>query len=216
MQQVNHGTIRQLSFYAILVFLGVFLFLKLDNFLPALLGSVTMYVLLDRPLYYLIDKKKWNRRLAVISLMLASFIIVLLPISLFIDVLFNKIDYAAQHSKEVVSGLKLFLSNIERDYHFTLISDHDIENTRIAFTQMLPKLLGATFNSLFTVVVMYFLLYFLLVNNREMEAWLYKNVPLRNENIKLVGGEVQKLVMSNALGIPITAILQGTIGALSY
>lgn len=216
MQQISADKIRQVSFYSILVFLGIFLFWQLSSFLPALLGAVTLYILLQRPMNYLVDRKRWNKGLAATCLMLSSFIIVLLPVSLFVNVLYNKIDFAVQHSNEVIAGLKAFIEHIEKEYHVTLVSDKNIESLGVAVAQLLPKLLGATFNSLVIVVIMYFILYFLLVNRREMEAWLYKNVPLKNENLKRVGNEIRMLVFSNALGIPVTAILQGIIGVTGY
>ena len=216
MQQVNHGKIRQLSFYAILVFLGIFLFLQLSSFLPALLGAVTFYILMLRPMTYLVYKKKWNKGLAACLLMLASFVVVLLPVSLFVNILYAKIGFAVQHSNEVMTGLKIFIERLEKDYHVTLISDKNIESLGMAVAEVLPKLLGATFNSVIIVLILYFILYFLLVNSKDMEDWLYTHVPLRNENIRLVGKEINTLVFSNALGIPVTAILQGIIGAIGY
>ena len=216
MQPVSSVKIRQLSFYSILVFLGIFLFLQLSSFLPALLGAVTLYILLQRPMGFLVEKRNWGKGLAATVLMLGSFIVVLLPVSLFVNVLYTKIDFAVQHSNEVIAGLKVFIENIERNYHITLISDKNIESLGTAVAQMLPKLLGATFNSIVIIVILYFILYFLLVNRREMELWLYKNVPLKNENLQKVGNEIRMLVFSNALGIPVTAILQGVIGVIGY
>lgn len=216
MPQISPGKIKQLSFYSILVFLGIFLFLQLASFLPALLGAVTLHILLQKPMKWLTDIKKWNKGMAAIYLMLLSFIIVLLPVSLFINVLYTKIDFAVQHSNEVVAGLKTFIDSIEKKYHFTLISDKNIDSLGTAAAQLFPKLLGATFNSLFIIIVTYFILYFLLANHREIELWLYKYIPLKKENLKRVGDEINMLVFSNALGIPVTAILQGVIGVIGY
>jgi predicted PurR-regulated permease PerM len=49
-----------------------------------------------------------------------------------------------------------------------------------------------------------------------METWLTYHVPLKNENVGLIGNEIRTLVISNALGIPITAVLQGVLGAIAY
>ena len=49
-----------------------------------------------------------------------------------------------------------------------------------------------------------------------MEKWLYRYVPLKNENTTLIANELRTLVLSNALGIPITALLQGILGAIGY
>ncbi len=216
MQQISSDKIRQLSFYTLLVFLAILLFLQLSSFVPAFLGAVTLYILLRSPMLFLVNRKKWSKGFAATFLMLASFLIILLPVYLFINILYSKIDFAIQHSNEVVAGLKIFIEHIQTDYHIVLISDKNIENISIAVAELLPRLLGATFNSLVIVIILYFILYFLLAHCLEMEAWLYRNVPLKKENIKLLGDEIRKLVFSNALGIPITAVLQGIIGAIGY
>ena len=216
MQQLSTVKLRQLSFYIALVCVGIFFLLQLSSFIPALLGAITFYVLLERPMHYLVSTKKWNRRLAVMVLILSSFIMILLPISLFVNVLYNKIDFAVQHSNEVAAGVKHFINNIESSFHITILNKGNMENIGAAIAQSLPKLLGATFNSLLIIVIMYFIVYFLLVYKRETEAWLYKNVPLRRDNLSLLGKETSKLVFSNALGLPVTALLQGIIGAVGY
>lgn len=216
MQKIPGIKIRQLSFYAILVFLGIFLFLQLASFLPSFLGALTLYFLLQQPMQYLVQKKRWNKGLAASVLMLLSFVVVLLPVLFFVNILYGKIDFAIQHSNEVIASLKLFVEHLETSYHITLISDKNIENLGLGIAQLMPKVLGATFNSLVVIVIMYFLLYFLLVSIREMDTWIYRHTPLKKENTRLLGDEIRKLVLSNALGIPVTAILQGIIGIIGY
>ncbi|MEN9684984.1 MAG: hypothetical protein RLZZ28_770 [Bacteroidota bacterium] len=208
--------LKQISFYVLLVFLGIFLFLQLSSFLPALLGAVTLYVLLLKPMIYLVSKKKWKAPLAATLLMFISFVLVLLPLSWFINIFYSKIDYAIQHSNEVIAGLESFIDHIQKDYHITLISDKNLESLGLAIAGMLPKVLGATFNTVIIVVIMYFILYFLLANYAALDAWIYKNIPLKNENMKRVDNEISMLILSNALGIPVTAILQGVIGIVGY
>lgn len=216
MSQISSDKIRQISFYVLLVFLGILLFIQLSGYIPAFLGAITLYIILRTPQLYLVNQKKWAKSLAATCLMLASFLVILLPVYLFINIMYSKIDFTIQHSNEVVAGLKMFIEHIETDYHVVLISDKNIENISIAIAQLLPRLLGATFNSLIIVIILYFILYFLLVHSREMEAWLYRNVPLKKENVKQLGEEIRKLVFSNALGIPVTAVLQGIIGVIGY
>jgi hypothetical protein len=216
MPHIDNTKIRQISFYGILIFLGIFLFLQLSSFLPALLGAVTFYILMKGMMNFLVNKKKWNIGLAATILMISSFVIVLVPVSFFVNVLYNKIDFAIQHSNQVVSSLQLFINHVEKDYHITLLSDKNIESIGIAIAQLLPNLLGATFNSLVIVIIMYFILYFLLVSSNDMELWFYKNIPLKNENLQKIGNEIRMLVLSNAIGIPITAVIQGIIGVIGY
>jgi len=216
MSNVNNNQIRQLSFYAILVFMGIFLFLQLAAFLPALLGAVTFYILMRGAMTYLVTTKKWKKGLAALALMLGSFVIVLVPISLFINVLYSKIGYAIQNSNQVVDALKLSVNRFQEQFHIEVISDKTLQQAGTSIAETLPQIVGSAFNSLLVVVILYFLLYFLLVNSNKMEAWLIQHMPLKNENVGLIGNEIKTLVISNALGIPITALLQGILGAIAY
>ena len=216
MQEARSDNIKQVSFYFLLIFLAILLFLQLSSFLPALLGAVTLFILMKNLMSYLVLKKKWRTGLAATFLMVISFLIVLLPTTMFVNILYTKIDYAIANSNNVLSGLKMFIEKIEINYHVTLISDKNIESLGIAIAQLLPTLFGATVNSLVTIVVMYIILYFLLANFREMESWFYNNIPLKKENLKLLGIDISKMIYSNALGIPATAILQGIIGVAGY
>ena len=216
MHETRSDNIKQASFFLLLVFLAIFLFLQLSSFLPALLGALTLYILMKNLMSYLVLKKKWNTGLAATFLMLVSFLIFLLPATMFINVLYTKIDYAIANSNNVLAGLKMFIEKIEISYHITLISDKNIEGLGMAIAQLLPNLLGATINSLVTIIIMYIILYFLLSNFREMESWFFRNIPLKKENLSLVGIEISKLIYSNAIGIPLTAVLQGIIGVIGY
>ena len=77
-------------------------------------------------------------------------------------------------------------------------------------------MLGATFNILGTIFFMFFILYFMLVNGRKMETSIYEHIPLKDENVVMLGKEVRNMVLSNAVGIPVIAILQGVVALIGY
>ncbi|MDE3236625.1 MAG: AI-2E family transporter [Bacteroidota bacterium] len=216
MQRINSDKLRQISFLVLLVFLGIFLFLQLNAFLPSLLGAVTFYILMRGSMRYFTEKKKWSKPATALLLMLISFIVVLIPVSVFINILYEKIDYTIQNANHVIDALKINIDHLEKNYHIQIISDKNLQQAEATVTEAVPQLLGATFNSLVTVVILYFILYFLLINSHEIEKWIYRNIPLKEENVQLIGSEIKTLVTSNALGIPITATLQGIIGTIAY
>jgi predicted PurR-regulated permease PerM len=106
--------------------------------------------------------------------------------------------------------------NIEQQYDITIVSDQNINKLGNTIAESLPKILGATFNTLSTIFFMYFILYFMLVNSRKMEDALYEHIPLRDENVNKMGKEVNKMVLSNAIGIPVIAFAQGVVGLIGY
>lgn len=213
---INQNQLRQFFFIIIILLLGVLLFTELYSFLPALLGAITLYVLLHKWMLYLTEKKKWRKGWTALLLMLFSFIVILLPVGLLINMLSSKVSYAIQHSAELTVALKKVVADIEQQFNITIASESNINKLGNSIAQSLPKILGATFNTLSTIFFMYFILYFMLVNGRRMETILYEYIPLKDENVNRLSHEVHTMVKSNAIGIPLIAFVQGMIGLVGY
>jgi predicted PurR-regulated permease PerM len=213
---IDQNRIRQFFFIVVLLLISIVLFRELQQFIPALLGAITLYVLLHGWMLHLTEKKKWRKGWTAVLLMLLSFIVILLPVALLVNLLSSKITYAFQHSAELTAALKKLVSNIEQQYNVAIASEANINKLGNAITQMLPKVLGATFNTLTTIFFMYFILYFMLANARKMETAIYEYIPLRDENMHKVGKEVNTMVVSNAIGIPVIALAQGVVALIGY
>ncbi len=213
---IDQNRIRQIFFIIVLLLLGVLLFLQLYTFLPALLGAITIYILMHRWMFYLTEKKKWRKGGTAMLLMLISFIIILLPVAMLINMLRSKVTYAIQHSSELVAALKKLVNDLEQQFNITLVSDDSLNRMGNVIAQSLPQILGSTFNILATIFFMYFILYFMLVNGRKMEDAIYEHVPLQDENVARLGKEVNRMVFSNAIGIPVIAFAQGLVGLIGY
>lgn len=215
-QVIDQNRIRQFFFILIILMLGILLFQQLQNFLPALLGAITIYILLHRWMFYLTEKKKWRKGWTALLLMFFSFIVILLPVGMLVNMLSSKVSYAIQHSEELVQALKTVVANIEAQFDVTLASEENINKLGNTIAQSLPKILGATFNTLTTIFFMYFILYFMLVNSRKLDNAVYEYIPLRDENVNKISKEVNTMVASNAIGIPLVAFAQGVVGLIGY
>ncbi|MBI5858152.1 MAG: AI-2E family transporter [Sphingobacteriales bacterium] len=213
---IDQNRIRQLFFIAIILLLGILLFFELRSFIPALLGAITLYVLMRGFMFHLTEKRKWRKGWTALLLMILSIIVILLPVGLLANMLSSKISYAIQHSNEVVEALKKVVANIEHKFDVTITSADNINKLSGVVAETLPKILGATFNTLATIFFMYFILYFMLVNGRYMENAIYEYIPLKDENVGKLRKEVNKMVVSNAIGIPMVAFAQGVVGLIGY
>jgi predicted PurR-regulated permease PerM len=49
-----------------------------------------------------------------------------------------------------------------------------------------------------------------------MEESVYEYIPLRDANVELIGKEVRVMVVSNTIGIPLIALIQGVVGLIGY
>lgn len=215
-QVIHQNRIRQIFFLLAIVLLGLLLFLELYSFLPALLGAITLYIVMRKAMFYLTLKKKWRKGWTAFLLMFISMIVILLPIGVLINMMSSKISYAIAHSNELVEALKKIVADLEQKFSIEIVSDENINKLGNLLAESLPKVLSATFNTLGTIFFMYFMLYFMLVNGKEMEKNLYEHVPLKDENVNKLGFEVQNMVISNAIGIPVIALLQGIVAVIGY
>jgi predicted PurR-regulated permease PerM len=196
--------------------LGVLLFIELYTFLPAALGAATLYILLRKSMFYLSEKKKWRTGAAALLLMFVSLILILLPIWMLVDMLYDKVTYAVSHANEWIVAIKETIADFELRYKVELLSDENIARIGNTISTAVPQILGATFNGLTAIFFMYFILYFMFVSGREMEKVLYDYIPLQDRNVERLEKEIHTMVVSNAIGIPVVAVAQGVVGLFGY
>jgi predicted PurR-regulated permease PerM len=216
MAYLNNDRLRQTAFLIILILLGGLLFWELRGFLSAFLGAITLYMVMRKWMRVLTIKKKWKPGLAAGILMLLSFVVIMVPIGLFVNMLSGKINEAILNSSQLIAGVNTFIQDIGKRLDTDLLSGNNLQKVSTKIAQALPTILGATVNSIATIGMMYFMLYFMLVNGRKMELTIYEYIPLKDENVERLGKEMKSSVLSNALGIPLIAFLQGIVALIGY
>ena len=149
-------------------------------------------------------------------LILLSFVVIMIPIGGLIGMLTSKVTYAIEHSNELIVALQTLITKLEERFGFEIISQENIYKIGNFVAQTIPQILGATFGTLGTIFFMYFMLYFMLLRGRKMEEDLYEYMPLKDANVAKLGKEMENMVLSNAIGIPVIALLQGVVALIGY
>ncbi|HEY0272088.1 MAG TPA: AI-2E family transporter [Chitinophaga sp.] len=213
---IQNEHLKQVGFIILILLLGILLFLELTPFIPGFLGAVTFYVLCRKAMFYLVEKWRWRAPLAALLIMVLSFVIILLPFGLLFNMLSSRVAYALEHYTDLAGSVKALNSRLQASTGFNLLSPDRMQQAQSKLTVIVPGLLGATFSSITSIVIMYFILYFMLTCARAMEAALYEYIPLKEANVVRMGKEVHTMVIANAVVIPMIAILQGTVAGLGY
>lgn len=213
---IPNNIVRQVLILLLILLLTTILFIELKAYLPGLLGAYTLYVILRKPMFALQSKYHWNKNLAAAMLMLASFVVILLPIIILVNMMSSKIAFAINHSSEVLTAIQKFVGQYEKKFGIDVFNEATTSRISSWASQTLPSVLGATFNSITIIAIMYFILYFMLTDGRRMESRFYEWVPLKDENILMLRTDLNKLVLSNAIGIPVIAFIQGIVGLIGY
>ncbi len=216
MKPISPQLIRQVFIILLILLIGSMIFMEMIPYLTGVLGALTVYILLRKWMVILVRKRKWNPSLAAALLMLLSFVVILLPLTGIVIMLGNKIGKAVNNSEEVIKAFKDQLTQIEEFVGFDINSKIDTAAITGWISDNLQGLVGGTFNAFIAIGLMYFMLYYMLTNRVFLKESLKEFIPLSRDNIDEIGKDIQMMVRSNALGIPLVALAQGIIALIGF
>lgn len=215
-EQVSPNKIKQILFLSILILLFLILFKELYFFLPSLLGAITLYIILRKWMITLCVKRKFKRWAAALVLLIISFVAFVFPMVWIFTFIVNAVRPLLHNPYAITTILDKMNQYIQAEWKLDIMSSTNISQVSSYLLSIAQSMLGGTFNAVGNIAVMYLLLYFLLAQNVEIELWLRKNIPFKPSNVQKFILEFRNLVFSNAIGIPIVAVIQGIIGLIGY
>jgi predicted PurR-regulated permease PerM len=157
-----------------------------------------------------------NKLLSVILLMLGSILIIGSPLYFLISKLTDNVGLAIENKEEIQQSIKLALSKIQETMGIDFMSHINFSDITSFGIKIIQQILNTSINGLLQLGVAYLILYFMLMNYRKMENWLYDNIPLKTENLVILNKDLRDLVISNAVGVPVVAVLQAIIAYIGY
>ena len=161
-------------------------------------------------------RKGWNASLAAGLICGVSFVGILLPISGVIILLGNKIGNAVQNSERVIAAIKSQIGVWEKEIGYDISSQIDVGAISSWMSNNLQSFAGGTFNIFITIGLMYFILFYLLVERNMFKDSVGDFIPVSKANLKVIGNEISVMVRSNALGIPLVALVQGILALIGF
>ncbi len=148
--------------------------------------------------------------------MFASLIVLILPIYFIADLLIDKLGNAQAYMTKFNVFLDKIHSYIYSKVGFDILSAENMNKLKNFVGKFSTSALSGTFNTLTVIMSMYFILYFMLEKPRLFEKILTSSAPLKRSNVSLIGDKMRKLIMANAIGIPVVAIGQGIVSLIGY
>lgn len=215
MDRLKPSLVRQIFVLLLILFLSVLIVREMLPYLSGVLGAVTLYVILKGWMKKLVDRG-WKPPLAATALMTGSFVGILIPVTLIAIMLTSKIGKAAANSERVISAVKEQLHHVEDEVGYKFSSEIDTASITNWISSNLQNLAGGTFNAIIAIGIMYFMLYYMLTHQKSMSESLITYIPLGKDNLLIIGREADQLVRSNALGIPLVAVVQGIIALIGF
>ncbi len=204
------------SLFVLIVGLGVTIFVEILPFLGGLLGAVTIYVLLRRQMRRLTEHRQWRRSVAATVLLAEAVVCFLIPITLIGWMVALKIQAVVANPQPVVVAVKHLVLLIEERTGYDLWSEVNLRS----FLSYVPRvgqwLVGGIADFAINLVVLLFVLYFMLVGGTRMESYCSDLLPFDRRVSRTVLHEIHLIVRSNAIGIPLLAVVQGFVAYGGY
>ncbi|MBK5271669.1 MAG: AI-2E family transporter [Bacteroidia bacterium] len=200
----------------ILILLLYLVIKELAFFLPGLLGALTIYILSRANYFQLVYSKKWRKGLAAWIFIIYYLLLLGLPIFLLVSLMSPKINSFLNDPVSMINSAKETINLIQIKMGTRFLSEDSLSSMLKNVTAFIPTLINSTANLIANLALMLFILYYMLINGREIERYLGRIIPLKPGNITLLASETKKMVRANALGIPLISIIQGLTATLGY
>jgi predicted PurR-regulated permease PerM len=127
-----------------------------------------------------------------------------------------KINAFLNDPTAIINDAKASLEVVQQKIGYKFLSESSVSNFVNKLSAFIPTIINSTANLIANLATMLFVLYYMLYNGREIEKFLSRIIPLKQENINMLASETKKMVKANALGIPLISIIQGLTATLGY
>ena len=204
------------SLIVLILALGWLVVSGLWTFVNGLLGAFTIYVLVRGQMTYLTEKRKMKDLFAAILILLEVIACVFIPLYLLVWMLVGRIQDINLDISQLTATIKHFISLIQEQTGYDLLSVNNVETATAYITKSLQFVISQVSGLIITTVVMLFLLYFMLISRKSIESYVLALLPFNEKNKNKVTAEIHGMVRSNAIGIPLLAIIQGIIAVIGY
>jgi predicted PurR-regulated permease PerM len=211
---------RKNAIFFISIILGGFLIWLSLDILPALFGSIICYILFRKLHGYLVEKRKWKAGLSAISIIVASFFIIVLPLYyLIVSIIKKTISFyqvITSKSEEVKKTMNFLQEKLSTYINVNDVWQNILKKVEEKGVVYLGNTLSSTLNVLLQVSIMYFLLYYMFAYYKKFEEALEDYLPFESRDSKMIGVELTNITYSNLLGQTIISIVQGLLLGLGF
>ena len=203
--------------YSLIIFiigLGILLFRQAQPFMNGILGGFTLYILLRNFSNWLQTKIK--RLLAVWMITIGVTLFILIPVSLFSWAIVSQISGMHFDTQAIIQPAHQVIDIIEERTGFDLLSEKSLSFMVVQASSIGQKIMTGVSDLIVNLAVAIMLMFFMLWEGRKMEHYVSTIMPFEESNKREVLNKIQLMVRSNAIGIPLLAVIQGIISLGGY
>jgi len=204
------------SLIAIIIVLGIVLFQQITPFLGGLLGALTIYILVRKQMIRLTTKRKMKRSTAALLITTEAVFFFLIPISLVVWMLVDKLQNLNLDPQSIIAPIEEIAGIIKSKTGYDVLGSDTTSFIVSALPRIGQAVMGGISSFVINLFVLVFVLYFMLIGGIKMETYVNAILPFNATNTEHVIHEINMIVRSNAIGIPLLAVIQGGVAMIGY
>ncbi len=196
--------------------LAIIIAIGLERIFSAFLGATIIYVVF-RPLnIYLQEKRKWNKGLSAALIMLISFVCMIIPVFLILNMIADKVMFYVENP-DIVENLLLNINKFATEnLNDPKLVDNTINALKNQAAGQISSVINGSVNIFVQIIIMYFTLYFTMKYFRGFEKGLVHYSPFKTADAHRIGHELRNMTYSNIIGQGFIAIIQGTLLGIGF
>ena len=206
---MKKGEFRQYFATAIVIFLILFILYGVYSFINGFFGALLLYVVLF-PIYNLMIKRNWNKKLSAGILIFASLLIIIVPLLIVLGIIGNEIVNLFQDtkliettSKTIINSIGKFMPSLSADF-----LNEQLRNLGGSVATLFFDIVTNMGKFVINLLIAFFLLYFMLVEGPIFEK-LRKIFPFNKKNSSKLTDKLKDVSYSTVLVSGIIALIQG-------
>ena len=204
------------SLITIIIGLGIILARQITPFLGGLLGALTIYILVRRQMIYLSEKRKIKRTIAATVITAEAILCFLVPLALVVWLAVVNLQNINLDPQAVIAPFEEAASIIKARTGYNVLSGNSLSFFISSLPRIGQTLMGGISSFIVNMFVLVFVLYFMLIGGKKMEQYVNELLPFNETNTQEIVHEINMIVRSNAIGIPLLAIIQGGVAMIGY
>ncbi|MDQ6890822.1 MAG: hypothetical protein M3Z56_11170, partial [Bacteroidota bacterium] len=135
----NH--LRQIILLAIIILIGILMLNHFYNFLPGVLGAVTLYILSRKTYFKLVEKRQWSPAWTALLYILGFTIIICLPVYIAAVLVTPKLVALFNNPVQLMIAIKSFTHKIQDATGVELYDGNSLKNATQKLATNIPMLL---------------------------------------------------------------------------
>jgi len=143
-------------------------------------------------------------------------LVIIIPTFGLLYALFGKVQTILTNPQDVILGYHTLIDKLNGIVGREVLNGKVLSDFTQTIAAEVPSILNSTLQLFGNILMMYFFLFYLLINIGKTESSLFAYLPFSKDGINILTKELHDMTFANAIAVPMIALCQGIIASLGF